>query len=175
MVGNGSSDSPGSRLIDNLITKEGHKMARVATKYDNHKVLGPFQTNDNGTMRVVTADGLTHEVQSVVGSDKDSQASAEYSIPVYSLAEGNENPLASVLALFGGSQEKLANAALAHYNDTLSRKAKAKAIEASIGPEKALIKTLTSIARRLKVDEKEFIAKAKANPDVVAAFMTLAE
>jgi len=150
-------------------------MARVAKTFANHKVLGPFQANEDGSLKVVTAEGLTHEVSKVIGSDADSETSAEYQVPTYSIAEGFENPLSAALALYGGSQEKLALDAVAHYNAKLAAKAKAKAIEESIGPEKALIKTLTSIARKMGVDEKEFIAKAKANPEIVQAFMSLAD
>lgn len=150
-------------------------MARTATTFENHKVLGPFVKNDDGSLKVVTADGLTHEVIKVIGSDKDSETSAEFDVPSYSIAEGFENPLSAALALYGGSQEKLALDAIAHYNAKLASKAKAKAIEESIGPEKALIKTLTSLARKMGADEKEFIAKAKANPEIVKAFMSLAE
>jgi hypothetical protein len=150
-------------------------MARTATTFANHKNLGAFPHAEDGSAVIVSAEGLTHEIVKVIGSDADSEASAEYAVPVYGIAEGTDNPLAAALALFNGSQERLALAAIADFNSTLARKAKAKAVEASVGPEKVLLRTLASIAKKLGTDEKEFIAKAKANPEIITAFMALAD
>jgi len=77
-------------------------MARVATKFDDHKDFGILDQPE------VTHADLTSEVVSVVASDKDSKRSGEVKVTVYALADGVENPLEAILALFGGSQAELA-------------------------------------------------------------------
>lgn len=153
-------------------------MARTATTFEKHTKFGPFPfvTAEDGTVSAVilAAEGLTTENAVVIGSDKDSEASGEFDVPQYAIADGYANPLSAALALFGGSQEKLANAAINSFNDGLRVRAKNEAATRVIGPEKALAATLDRVARALKIDAKVLKARAKENPEYISVLLQMA-
>lgn len=144
-------------------------MPRVATKFDNHTVLGVFE------QAPVNDDNLTAEQITVVASDKDTQKSGEVTAIIYKLADNAENPMDGALALFGGSIADLAKFAVTAYNDDIRSKSKSYIVDTLAGPEKTLARTIKRIATALKLDEEAVSAKVKANPAYLDMFLELAK
>ena len=144
-------------------------MPRVATKFDNHTVLGVFEQTP------VNDANLVPEQVTIVASDKDVQKSGEMTATIFKLAENAENPLDGAVALFGGSLADLAKFAVTAYNDDIRSKAKAHIIDTLAGPEKTLARTIKRIATALKLDEDAVAKKVKDNPAYLEMFLELAK
>ena len=144
-------------------------MPRVATKFDNHTVLGVFEQTP------VNDANLVPEQITIVASDKDVQKSGEMTATIFKLAENAENPLDGAVALFGGSLADLAKFAVTAYNDDIRSKAKAHIIDTLAGPEKTLARTIKRIATALKLDEDAVAKKVKDNPAYLEMFLELAK
>jgi hypothetical protein len=144
-------------------------MARVATKFDDHKDFGILEQPE-----VAHAD-LTSEVVSVVASDKDSKRSGEVKVTVYALADGVENPLEAILALFGGSQAELAKFALGARNDSIRNAGKDYVRDSILGPEKKMAQVIARVARGLKLDVDTIKAKVAKNPAYLDMLLELAK
>ncbi len=144
-------------------------MPRVATKFDNHTVLGVFE------QAPVSDVNLKAETVTVVASDKETEKSGEVTALVYSLAENAENPLDGALALFGGSPAELAKFAIQSYNGEIRSKAKVFIVATLAGPEKTLARTIKRIATALKLDEDAVAKKVKDNPAYLEMFLELAK
>ncbi len=147
-------------------------MARQATKFEDHKGFGTFGT------AVENTEGLTPSERVVIASDKESKRSGEVSVTTYAIAEGYENPLGAALNLFGGSEVDLATFAVNSYNDSLVSQAKSHVIDAIVGPEKTLIKTITRVVKAMGITDeaqvKAAVEKAKANPQYLKMLLELA-
>jgi hypothetical protein len=144
-------------------------MARVATKYDNHQILGAFEQTP------VNSDSLTTETVNVVASDKETEMSGEVTAIVYKLAENAENPVDAALALFGGSPADLAKFAINAYNDDVRTRAKTFIVTSIEGPEKMVARVVRRIAKELNLDEANVLAKVKANPAYLDMLLSLAK
>lgn len=147
-------------------------MARAASKFENHQTFGTFGK------AIETTEGLTATTRNVVASDKDSQRSGEVDVTTFAITEGFENPLGAAMNLYGGSEIELANAAVAAYNDSLVRDAKAHVIDSIVGPEKTLIKTITRVVKAMGITDetqvKAAVEKAKGNPAYLKMLLDLA-
>lgn len=144
-------------------------MPRIATKFDDHQVLGKFE------QKPVNSDSLVSEDVNVVASDKESEKSGEVTATIYKLADNAENPIEGALALFGGSPADLAKFAIAAYNDDVRTRAKSFIVTSIEGPEKMVARVVRRIAKELNLDEANVLAKVKANPAYLDMLLSLAK
>lgn len=144
-------------------------MPRIATKFDDHSVLGAFEQTP------IVNDSLTSETTTIVASDKESAKSGEVSAIVYKLAENASDPIDAALALFGGSPAELAKFAIGAYNDDIRLRAKSFIVTSIEGPEKMVARVVRRIAKELNLDEANVLAKVKANPAYLDMLLSLAK
>ncbi len=133
-------------------------MARVATKFEDHKSFGTLEQPE------VSHPDLVSTVSAVVASDKDSKRSGEVNVTTYALADNVENPLEAILALFGGSQAELAKFALGARNEAIRDAGKNFVRDSILGPEKKMAETLKRVAAALRMDVDVLRVKCEANP-----------
>lgn len=148
-------------------------MARTASTFANHTVF-PAQGE------VFTAEGLTNTTQKVTASDivrgsddkvdESASRSGEMEVPVYTATT-----LEAALALFGGSESGLVNAAVASFNQATIDSAK-RFISAEIqGPEKVINAALGRLAKQFDTTVEALKAKVDANPAYLDMLLELAK